>query len=139
MAMQFNSPDSDEAYQNCFKAAVRGAGFDLVRLDEGQPAGLIDDQLRVAIRTSRFLLADLSDRNRGAYWEAGFAEGLEKPVIYLCKKEVWDDPDQRPHFDTSHLVTVIWSPSDLADAERRLTATIRNTFPSDATMDTTQA
>jgi hypothetical protein len=135
MAMQFNSQDTDRAYRECFKPASKAAGFDLFRLDEGQGAGLIDDQLRVAIRTARFLLADLSDRNRGAYWEAGFAEGLDKPVIYLCNQELWDDPKQRPHFDTSHLVTVIWSLADLADAQRKLTATIRATFPSDAIMD----
>jgi len=76
MAMQFNNPNLDHAYENCFKPAVADTGFILSRLSEGQGAGLIDDQLRVAIRASKFLIADLSTANRGAYWEAGFAEGL---------------------------------------------------------------
>ena len=53
-------------------------------------AGLIDDRLRVEIRTSRFLIADLTHENAGAYWEAGFAEGLGKPVIYTCEKSKFD-------------------------------------------------
>jgi hypothetical protein len=138
MAMAFrDSHGLPEAYLRCFKPAVAAAGFNLERLDEGQGAGLIDDQLRVAIRTARFLVADLTTLNRGAYWEAGFAEGLGKPVIYVCHQDVWNSKDDqvRPHFDTSHLVTVPWSLETLDDARRRLTAAIRNTFPTDATME----
>jgi len=80
MAMKFDRPDLDRAYNECFKGAVARTGFELRRVDEKQPAGLIDNQLRVAIRTSRFLIADLSHGSHGAYWEAGFAEGLGKPV-----------------------------------------------------------
>ena len=67
--------------------AVASAGFDLVRLDEDPQAGSIDERLRVEIRKSRFLVADLTHGNPGAYWEAGFAEGLGKPVIYTCEKD----------------------------------------------------
>lgn len=136
MAMQFSDVNMDKVYLECFKPAVADAGFELRRLDERQGAGLIDDQLRVAIRTAKFVLADLSSANAGAYWEAGFAEGIGKPVIYLCDSAVWkhEDPKKRPHFDTNHLVTIVWSPDQLAEARSKLTATIRNTFPGDALM-----
>lgn len=71
MAMQFGDPELDAIYRDHFKAAVEATGFTLKRLDEGQPAGLIDDRLRVEIRQSRFLIADLTHHNKGAYWEAG--------------------------------------------------------------------
>ena len=136
MAMQFNDPQLNAAFADCFKPAVADAGFDLRLLTEGQGAGLIDDQLRVAIRTARFLVADLSTGNRGAYWEAGFAEGLGRPVIYVCRADVLNDRkhDHHPHFDTNHMNTVPWSPDNLEDARRRLAATIRNTFPAQAIM-----
>lgn len=136
MAMAFGDERLDQAYRDCFSPATLDAGFKLRRLDEGQGAGLIDDQLRVAIRTSRFLIADLSTSNRGAYWEAGFAEGLGKPVIYMCEASVFADEKKRPHFDTSHMLTVQWSLDDLGGARARLAATIRNTFPLEATMPT---
>jgi len=33
-------------------------------------------RMRLEIRRSRFAVVDLTHGNRGAYWEAGFAEGL---------------------------------------------------------------
>jgi nucleoside 2-deoxyribosyltransferase len=122
----------DRVVKECFKPAVKAAGFKLRVLTEGQPAGLIDDQLRVALRTARFVIADLTHDNNGAYWEAGFAEGLGRPVIYTCRKQKWDRA--KSHFDTSHLNTIIWDPENLQDAATRLTATIRATLPAEAKM-----
>jgi hypothetical protein len=135
MAMQFGDVELNRVVDDCFKPAVNRAWFDLRVLTDRQGAGSIDDQLRVALRTSRFVLTDLSHGNNGAYWEAGFAEGLGRPVIYTCKKLVWDDPMTKPHFDTNHLVTIIWEPERLEDAANRLTATIRATLPDEATIN----
>jgi nucleoside 2-deoxyribosyltransferase len=132
MAMQFDDPDLDLVIEKSFRPAVQRAGFELRLITDRQPAGLIDDQLRVALRTSRFVIADLTHHNRGAYWEAGFAEGLGRPVIYTCREKEWHD--QKTHFDTNHLVTVIWSSDKLEDAAQKLTATIRATLPDEATM-----
>jgi len=77
-------------------------------------------------------LADLTHHNKGAYWEAGFAEGLGKPVIYLCRKDVFEDKTQGTHFDTNHHLTVVWDPADLTDAAEKLKATIRATLPREA-------
>ena len=41
--------------------------------------------MRVQIRASRFVICDLTHGNRGAYWEAGFAEGIGRPVIFVCE------------------------------------------------------
>ncbi|HVB80116.1 MAG TPA: hypothetical protein VNE82_09280 [Candidatus Binataceae bacterium] len=138
MAMAFNQPELEGVFTRCFRPAAKDAGFDLRRLTDGQGAGLIDAQLRVRIRSAKFLVADLSTANRGAYWEAGFAEGLGRPVIYVCEKAVWSHPDhaQRPHFDTNHLNTVRWSHSDLPRARQQLADMIRDTFPTEALMVT---
>lgn len=138
MAMQFGDDELNHAVEDYFKLAVKHAGFALRLLSDGQPAGLIDDQMRVRLRTSRFVIADLTHGNKGAYWEAGFAEGLGRPVIYTCRKKEWDERDElgkgTVHFDTSHLVTIIWDPANFDDAARRLTATIRATLPGEAKM-----
>lgn len=114
------------------KPAVLAAGFDLRRLDEEPPAGLIDARLQNEIRVARFLVADLSDENRGAYWEAGFATGLSKPVIYTCEKAVFENEKTRPHFDTDHFHTILWEPDKPADFGEELKQTIRATLPKDA-------
>jgi nucleoside 2-deoxyribosyltransferase len=106
---------------------VKQAGFDLFRLDEAPKAGLIDDNMRVSIRTSDFVISDLSDDNPGAYWEAGYAEGLGKPVIYTCEKEKFEK--EKPHFDTNHHLTIIWDKKNSQEAGEKLKATIRATLP----------
>lgn len=133
MAMPFNNSLLDSLFHDFFKPAVRQTGFDLYRIDENPPAGSIDDRLRVEIRRSRFLIAELTDDNSGAYWEAGFAEGLERPVIYTCSNEFFDD--KGTHFDTNHCHTIIWDPNDLQDAAVRLKATIRATLPAEAMLE----
>jgi hypothetical protein len=137
IAMKFGDAELDALVRDHLVPAVESTGFKLRALNEGQPAGLIDDQLRVAIRRARFILVDLTHGNRGAYWEAGFAEGLGKPVIYLCREDIFNgvDPDRKPHFDTSHLVTILWKPEAAADAASRLAACIRATLPDEAVMN----
>jgi hypothetical protein len=134
MAMQFGISELDLCFRDHFKPAVAATGFNLKRLDEGQPAGLIDDRLRVEIRQSRFLISDLTHRNPGAYWEAGFAEGLGKPVIYTCRKDIFDDKSKGPHFDTNHHLTVVWEMANLDAAMSKLKDTIRATLPDEAVL-----
>jgi nucleoside 2-deoxyribosyltransferase len=93
---------------------------------------LIDNQMRVAIRAARFVVADLSHDNNGAYFEAGFAEGLGRPVIYTCDAKKF--AEKSTHFDTNHMTTVPWDLNNLEAAERLLTATIRATLPEEADM-----
>ena len=137
MAMPFNDPLLDRVFESCFKPAANRAGFLLRRIIDNQGAGLIDNQLRVEIRKARFLISELSGNNAGAYWEAGFAEGLGKQVIYTCEKSLFEDKHNRgsrPHFDTNHCVTVPWEEANLDSAAHRLTATIRETLPNEASM-----
>jgi Zn-finger nucleic acid-binding protein len=127
MAMKFGDADLNDMLENVFKPASKEAGFELFKLDDSSVAGLIDDRMRVEIQTSDFVVADLTHDNLGAYWEAGYAEGLGKPVIYTCeKKKFFSTP---PHFDTNHHLTIIWCKDEAAIAGRQLTATIRATFP----------
>jgi hypothetical protein len=130
MAMKFGDAELDWILNQCFKPAVAATGFELYRLDEVPKAGLIDDRLRVEIRTSRFLISDLTHENAGAYWEAGYAEGLGKPVIYTCKKNKFES--QKTHFDTNHHLTVIWDKDQPELAIDQLKAIIRATLPDEA-------
>ena len=90
--------------------------------------------IEAEIRRCRFLIADLSDDNAGAYWEAGFAEGLGKPVIYVCRAKE-GGVEKRTHFDANHRHTVRWDLSTLDETAKRLKAVIRNTLLGDAKQD----
>ena len=89
-------------------------------------AGVIDNIMRTQIRDSAFVIADLTHDNPGAYWEAGYAEGLGKPVIYICEKSKFDN--ESTHFDTNHCTTVPWSKDDPEGFRKELIATLRRSL-----------
>jgi hypothetical protein len=126
MAMPFGDDRFDQVFAR-FRRAVADTGFDLRRIIDDPPAGLIDDRLRVEIRKSRIVICELTKANAGAYWEAGYAEGLGRPVIYSCDKSYFES--NGTHFDTNHCHTILWAESNLDDAAERLKATIRATLP----------
>jgi nucleoside 2-deoxyribosyltransferase len=96
------------------------------RIDDQPEAGVIDNIMRQRIRNAPFVIADLTHANNGAYWEAGFAEGLGKPVIYLCKQTVWEE--RRTHFDTNHCTTLMWDDAGHERFSKLLVASIRNSL-----------
>lgn len=127
MAMKFGESELEKMLASVFKPAAKLAGFDLFKLDDVPRAGLIDDRLRVEIQASDFLVADLSHDNLGAYWEAGYAEGLGKPVIYTCERKKFETA--KTHFDTNHHLTIVWDAEAPDTAAAGLKATIRATLP----------
>lgn len=137
MAMQYRDRQLEIAYKYHMKPAVAETGFQLRAMaDEHQTAGLIDDRMRVEIRTSRFVVCDLTHGNRGVYWEAGFAEGVGRKVFFTCRQDVLEDKsaEENPHFDTSHQLIIPWDPSDMPTFKNRLKSAIRATLPDEAKM-----
>ena len=126
--MQFNDPALDAFVREVVKPTVKEAtGYELDDLRDVSRAGLIDNIMVTKIRDARFIIADLTHDNRGAYWEAGFAEGLGKPVIYICNQEKFDNGGGT-HFDTNHYTTVRWSPNDVESFCQELSATLRRSL-----------
>jgi hypothetical protein len=134
MAMPFGYEYLTRVFYEHWKPASDRTGMPLQRLDENPQAGSISNRMMVEIRRSKYLVAELTHNNPGAYWEAGFAEGLGKPVIYLCEKSFFDDPKNGVHFDVSQRQGVIWEEDKLDEASEQLKSIIRNTFPEDARM-----
>ena len=132
MAMKFDSDVERDVFP-CFGKAVEAAGFELISARTKPEPGLIDVQMRGMIRRAKFVVADLTDDNQGAYWESGFAEGLDKKVIYTCEKSVFDN--KGTHFDTNHLFTILWEIGNLTKAAKDVTEAVRSAFPADATWE----
>lgn len=133
MALKFNEPVLDRVVSDCVLPAVEQTGFSLRILTEPQGAGSIDNQLRAALLSARFVISDLTHDSFGSYWEAGFGEGRGVPVIYMCEKTKWKD--RKTHFDTNHMATIIWDIDHLEKAKDLLVATIRATLRAEAKQD----
>ncbi len=127
IAMQFGDPDLDSFVENVVKPAVKKEiEYDLVDMRDVARAGVIDDIMRVQIRDADFVIADLTHGNQGAYWEAGYAEGLGKPVVYICERTKFQE--RGTHFDTNHCTTVPWSKDTPDEFSQELIATLRRSL-----------
>lgn len=97
---------------------VRLAGYQSYRVDQEPHIDRIDARIIAAIRDSSFVIADVTMHKHGVYYEAGFAQGLGLPVIWMVRES--DLPGV--HFDTRQYAHIMWNAYD--DAREKLTNAI---------------
>lgn len=121
VAMWFDD-STENAWLRGIEPAIRAAGYSPMRIDEKEHSNKIDDEIVAELRRSRFVVADFTHGSDGArggvYYEAGFAHGLNVPVIFCCHK----DKFRNVHFDTRQYNHIVWS--DPADLRKQLEARI---------------
>ena len=89
-------------------------------------AGLLPARkLKPDAKNSKFVIAELSHHNNGAYYEAGYALGLGKEVIHICSES---ELKSGLHFDVAQVNTITYKdvneiPEKL---KKRIHATIEN-------------
>lgn len=115
VAMWF-SDETEEAYQNGIAPAISSTGWRPMRIDRKEHNNKIDDEIVAEIRRSHFLVADFTSEPQkprgGVYFEAGFAMGLNIPVIWTCRESSISDV----HFDTRQYSHVLWkTPEELKE------------------------
>jgi len=102
----------DPVWETGIKPAIEKAGYRPLRVDKEPHLDRIDAKIISAIRDSRFLIADVTGQNAGVYFEAGFALGLNRPVIWC----VTEDDLKAVHFDTRQYNHIVWkTPEDLQE------------------------
>lgn len=125
VAMWFDE-STDDTWEEGIEPAIKDCGYNPVRIDQKEHSNKIDDQIIAEIRRSRFVVADFTQGDDGArggvYYEAGFAYGLNVPVIFTCRKEVF----KKVHFDVNHENFILWErPEELRDKlAKRIAAVI---------------
>lgn len=115
-------PVLDRAYEDGIVAALTTVKLEPVRIDKVHHNEKICDRIIAGIRECGVLIADFTGHRGGVYFEAGFAMGLGKPVVYTCREDELD----KAHFDTRQYNHIPWrEPADLRDQlVDRLQATI---------------
>jgi nucleoside 2-deoxyribosyltransferase/ribosomal protein S27E len=121
VAMWFND-DVENAYETAIKKAVVDAGYEPVRIDKVEHNNKIDDEIIANIRESKFVIADFTGHRGGVYFEAGYAMGLGKPVIWTCREDHLKDI----HFDTRQYAHIVWDTEE--DLYQKLYNRIRATI-----------
>jgi nucleoside 2-deoxyribosyltransferase len=120
VAMSF-AHEMDPAYL-AIEKACKSLGFMARRIDTKEHNNEIVGEILYEIARSRFVVADVTGQRQGVYFEAGFAMGIRRSVIWTCKKENFAEV----HFDASHFNHIVWSnEEELGD---RLTKRIKGTI-----------
>lgn len=133
VAMWFNEV-MQKVYNNAISSAISECGFKAVKVDNVEHNNDITDEIISGIKSSRFVIADMTGYRGGVYYEAGFAKGLGKQVILTCRKDWFDgeyDDQGRPkkeriHFDINHLNIIVWETEE--ELKTRLISRIKATI-----------
>ena len=132
IAMKFH--EDTQKIREAIKQGLKDSGFKSILMDEEIHGNQIIPYMLKMMRDSRFLIMESTLPNMGAYFEAGYAEGLGKQVIVCCKKEAFDrqinntDPQKEKsiHFDIAQKQLLIWK--DLNDLTKQLKEWIEALF-----------
>lgn len=137
VAMSFH--ESANEIRKAIKQGIEDAEYSSLLMDEIVHNHQIVPEMLRLIKESRFMIMDITQPNFGAYYEAGYAQGLGKEVIITCSQEVWDKKDfscdkdenciykqisTKPHFDIVQKQILKWK--DYADLTKQLAEWIKH-------------
>lgn len=114
---------------------VSEAGAVAIRIDKEHPLDDLVARIKKEIQGAAFVVADLTDERPSCYFEAGYAEALRKPVIYVASKQSVARPGTttKVHFDIHMNVQFFTNHNELKE---KLAAAIEKNrtalFPTDA-------
>ncbi|HEV7514290.1 MAG TPA: hypothetical protein VGO27_21520 [Candidatus Acidoferrum sp.] len=115
VAMSFD-PKYSKLFEFGLRPGIQRAGYNPIRIDRVEHNNRIDDEIVATIRQCKFLVADFSVNRGGIYFEAGFAVGLGRPVIWTVQREELDNV----HFDTRQYNFVRWTNEGLPEFAKAL-------------------
>lgn len=109
----------DMVYNNGIVPAVYDSGFMAYRVKEDPTNKGVTDRILAEIRRAQFVVADFTEQRNSVYYEAAFAQGIGREVIWCCRK----DESEKVVFDTRHLGHITWE--DASDLRAKLTNSIQ--------------
>lgn len=120
IAMSF-APDMEKARKQIIQSIIDSGYLPMV-IDEKEHNNQIVPEIFYEIERSTFVIVDLTHHRNGVYYEAGYAQALDKEVIATCKKS---DFAER-HFDIAQKNIICWDDEEQLYARllRRIEATV---------------
>lgn len=100
-------PAFDEIYDTVIKDTIIQTGLTPIRADNIFSPGIIIDNIFESIRSSKVVIADITEKNPNVYYELGLAHAMNKTVV-LISQNVSDLPfDIQQHRVLEYSNTII--------------------------------
>ena len=126
-----NSLDVDAFFQSVVNPAVQAVGLRPVPVNLTEGNENISRRATELIRSSVFVVADLTGERPNCYFEAAYAEAMGILVLYTARAD--HDPrregrapqDPKVHFDLDGRTITYWNPDNLEPARAEVTQRIQ--------------
>src|ERR1043165_9807243 len=118
VASAFGHDDVDAIYDDCIVLILKKLSVVPLRVDRVDHNEDIDNKIFELLDSADFVIADLTYARPSVYYEAGYAAGKSKPVIYIAKRDHFKARDNDPHgnyrvhFDLQMKNIISWSEPD---------------------------
>jgi hypothetical protein len=86
IVMQFNTPEYEALYKDVLQPVCEREGLIPYRGDSTYLPGLVIADIKKQIAESRIIIAEISPANANVYYEIGYADALNKPLILIANK-----------------------------------------------------
>jgi len=118
VACALGKEDVDEIYDKAIEPVVIELGIKACRVDRIEHNDDIDDKIIELIQTCDVCIADLTYARPSVYFEAGYFQGLNKPVVFTVRKDHFR-PNEKDvhgiqiiHFDLQMRNIIGWSSTE---------------------------
>ncbi len=113
VAMPF-SDEFENIYDFGIRLPIEENGLLPVRTDKQYFTGIIIEEIKTRIRESSFVIADISTSNPNVFFELGFAQGCNKPVVIICRI------GEQLAFDVSGMNVIFYNPNVIRELKKSI-------------------
>ena len=125
IAMWFH--DTMKDLEESIRVSVNKSGYSPFIIKNKEHLNKIDDEILNGINISKLMVCDLTSETgkpRGSvYFEAGYAMGKDKPVVWTCDKKL----EKEIPFDIRQYNCLFWEKEKMEDFVKKLQHRIENT------------
>ncbi|RLA72512.1 MAG: hypothetical protein DRG78_23750 [Epsilonproteobacteria bacterium] len=102
--------EMQQIFDTDIKYAIESIGFNYVRVSSSTTDTdvHINDDIIGKIKSSKIIISDFTGQRQSVYFEAGYAMGLNIPVIWTCK----ESEVEKLSFDTRQYPHILWKNKD---------------------------
>jgi hypothetical protein len=120
VATALGKPDVDKVYNKGIRPILRELGVKPLRIDRVEHNDDIDNKIFALLNEADFCIADLTYARPSAYYEAGYAFGSQKPVVYIVRSDHFKNAQdaERVHFDLQMKNIIGWTEPNEAFKEK---------------------